>query len=283
MLKTKLTITFIAVMFVLCFVFIIPREKTHKIIGIKSPTEIVLDNGELKIKDLDCFDGFYSDKNSKLSKKLGISEDEAFILGNLGKYWAENLVKNRRVYIDDNSDFRYNKYSYKTKFYYSGYCLRDGEPCYKEGFENRLSGVRKGEYKVLDLDSNNVYQPSYSNVKNLKNYLVIRKYHLPKKVLNPIFPIDKARILDIGDIKIYFSDLTSKLKPDRTCSSDICKVILKNINKANKSIDIAIYGYSRVPEIETALNNAIKRGVKLRLVYDLNQKGENIYPDTNII
>ena len=283
MLKTKLCIIFIAVMFVLSFVFIVPHEKSYKIVNIKSPTEVVLDNGELKINDFDCFDGFYSDKNRKLSKKLDITEDEAFILGNLGKYWTENLVKNRRVYLDNNGDFRYYKFSYKTKFYYSGYCLRNGEPCYKEGFENRLSSIRKGDYKVLDLDSNNVYPPAYENVKNLKNYLVIRKSHLPRKTLNQIAPKDKNRILDMGDIKIYFSDFTTKLKPDRTCSSDICKVLLKNINKANKTIDVAIYGYSRVPEIETALNNALKRGVKIRLVYDLNQKGENIYPDTNII
>ena len=42
-------------------------------------------------------------------------------------------------------------------------------------------------------------------------------------------------------------------------------------------------GYSSTPAIEKAIKNAINRGVKIRLVYDLNEKGENIYPDTDIM
>ncbi len=37
---------------------------------------------------------------------------------------------------------------------------------------------------------------------------------------------------------------------------------------------MAIYGYSRVPEIEKAFQEAIKRGVKIRLVYDLDSQGK---------
>ena len=43
---------------------------------------------------------------------------------------------------------------------------------------------------------------------------------------------------------------------------------------------MAIYGYSSTPAIEQALTNAKKRGVKIRLVYDIDGKGDNIYPDT---
>ena len=44
---------------------------------------------------------------------------------------------------------------------------------------------------------------------------------------------------------------------------------------------MAIYGYSTVPEIEKALREALNRGVKIRLIYDLNGKGKNIYPNTS--
>ena len=43
---------------------------------------------------------------------------------------------------------------------------------------------------------------------------------------------------------------------------------------------MAIYGYSATPLIEEALKNAINRGVRVRMVYDVDSKGENIYPDT---
>ena len=46
---------------------------------------------------------------------------------------------------------------------------------------------------------------------------------------------------------------------------------------------MAIYGYSKIYSIEEALKNAIKRGVKVRLVYDLNSSGKNIYPNTSAL
>ena len=79
------------------------------------------------------------------------------------------------------------------------------------------------------------------------------------------------------------SDLTVNTIPSRNCSDNICKEILKNINSAQKTIDMTIYGYSRVPQIEHAIQSAIKRGVKIRLIYDINSNNKNIYPNTNIL
>ena len=283
MLKKKLSITFIIIMFIVSFVLFVPHEKTYKVEDVISPIDIVLENGNFKINDFDCFDSFYSDKNKKLSKELGISEDEGFVLGNLGKYWAENLLKNRKVHIDKNGDLIYYKFGYKTKFMYSGFCIKDGKPFYKEAFDKKLQDIRQGNYKIVDTDNNLIYDLGKENQKQIKNYLVIRKSHLPKKIFGYKPAKNADKILDNGDIKIYFSDFTTKLKPDRTCSSDICKEILTNINKANETIDMAIYGYSRTPEIEEALKRAKMRGVKIRLVYDSDSNGGNIYPDTSVI
>ena len=97
MLKKKLSIAFILIMFFVSFALFVPHEKTYKVAEVKSPVDIILEDGEFKTSDLDCFDGFYSQKNKSYANKLGITEDEAFVLGNLGKYWAENLIKNRKV------------------------------------------------------------------------------------------------------------------------------------------------------------------------------------------
>jgi len=135
------------------------------------------------------------------------------------------------------------------------------------------------------LDTDISYPVSKENRSKVKNFVVVRKSHvknvLPKEtnnfamtdvLYNPIYKADK--------FKIIVSDLTTKIKPDRKCSSEICKEILYNINAANNSIDMAIYGYSSTPDIEKALEKAKSRGVKIRLVYDIDSKGENIYPDT---
>ncbi len=276
MLKKNLSIFFIAAMFVLSVWFFVPHDKVYNVIKINSPVSFELDNGSFMIDDLETFDSDYTEHNRKLAEKLNISEAEAFVLGNLGKYWAENLIKGRKVLIKDNSDLIYYKYSYRSKFLYSGFCLLDSKPYYKEAFERKLAEIRRAKYKVMDLETEKVYELDDSKARDLDNFIIIRKTHLPKSNENKIIPMR----IDIGNIKIYFTDLTLKLNPDRNCSSTICREILTNINDAQKTIDMAIYGYSATPEIEEALKNAIKRGVKVRLVYDSDTQGGNIYPDT---
>ena len=285
MLKKILSISLIVLLFILALFFLIPRNNEYKVISIKSPDMPVLDSGEIfSLKDYTSFDPDFTQRNKELASELSISEEEAFILGNLGKYWAENLIRGRNVFIKNN-DLIYYKYSYKTKFLYSGFCLYNSKPYNQEAFEKRLNDIRKGNYQILDLDTDFYYRPDNPEVRKLKNFIILKKSHIPKDIQNlrfhPIIKINTPKLkLDSGSVKIYFSDLTTKLKPDRNCSSDICKEILLNIQQAQKSIDIAIYGYSTVPEIEKALEAALKRGVKIRLVYDVDSKGKNIYENT---
>lgn len=282
MLKKILSIFFVIFLSILCLFFLVPHDKTYKVIEVESPIHIILENSEFKFNDLDCFDSAFNEHNRILSKKLGITEIEGFLLGTLGKYRFENLLKGRKVYIKDNDDLVYFKYGYRDRFFYSGFCVKDFEPCSKDAFENELNKIRKANYKIMDLATETVYDLKNNDIKSLKNFIVIRNSHIKKHepTKKDIGLPELFHIFNSGNVKIYFSDMTTKLKPDRNCSSDICKEILTNINKAQNTIDIAIYGYSRVPEIENALINAQNRGVKIRLVYDLDAKGKNIYEDT---
>lgn len=282
MLKKSLSIAIILISFVLCVIFLIPHDKTYKILEVKSPTHLVLENGEFVLKGLDCFDSDFTSHNKELAEKLNITEVEAFLLGNLGKDYVENLLKGRRVYLKDD-DIVYYRYGYRDRFFYSGFCIKDNEPCSKDPFEYRLKGIRRANYKIMDMDTETVYSLDDSKIHTLDNFIVIRKSHILKGKQKKYEFLAPPNILKSGNIKIYFSDMTTKLKPDRNCSSDICKEILSNINKAQNTIDMAIYGYSRVPAIEKAFEDAIKRGVKIRLVYDLDSSSKNIYEDTDRI
>ncbi len=275
--KKTLSITFIVLIFIINCLLFVDYNKSYKVTETKTPTSIVLNEKVFVFSDLDSFDAEYSDKNKKLAEKLNISETEALILGHLGKYWAKNLIEGRRVKIKDNSDLTYFKYSYRTKLYNSGFCFINSEPCNKEAFLQKLNQVRKTKYVILDLDNEKVYSLKNSEIKHLKNYILIRKSHV-NKILKQKF---SKLSLNSGNIKIFLTDSTSKFKPDRNCSTYICKEILNNINNAKNTIDIAIYGYSKVPTIEEAIKSALKRGVKIRLVYDLNSEGHNIYPNTS--
>ena len=282
MLKKKLSIVFVVLLF-LSIVFVIePHDKLYRVTEVLSPSSFELDSEKFVIKDLSTFDSKFTERNKVLSKNLGITENEAFILGNLAKYWASDLMKGRTVY-KKSDDLIYFKYSYKTKFMHSGYCLIDSKPYSQKAFEKRLSSVRNTKYKVMDIVSGDVFDIADSRVKTLKEFIIIRKNHVPKESKTLQIPAWNKQKIEQGDLKIYFADFTTNLKPDRSCSSAICKEILNNINGAKKTIDMAIYGYSRTPEIETALEKAVNRGVKIRLVYDLDSKGSNIYPDTKVI
>lgn len=286
MLKKILSIVFILAFLLICIFFIAPQDRTYKVIEVKTPVYIVLDNKTLILKDLCTFDAQYTVQNKVLAQKLNISETEAFLLGNLGKYKFQTLLKGRHVYIKNNNDLVYFKYGYRDKFLNSGFCIKDDQPCSKDAFDLELKNIRRTKFKVLDLDKDIIYEPDDKEVAELKNFLVLRKSRVPKsykvEVVKPnIKPLPRpTNFLTKGDMKIYFSDSTTKLKPDRNCSSDICKEILKNINQAQTTIDMAIYGYSSVPAIENAIKAAQNRGVKIRLIYDLDSKGRNIYQDT---
>ena len=266
----------ILVISLIVFGFLYPKDELSVVKEVVSPVEIVLDNNEVFVLDgVETFDSNFSERNKLLAKKFNITENEAFIIGTLGKYWAQNILSGRDVKVAGN-DLIYYKYNYRFKFLNSPYCIKDGEISNKYLFDKLLKSVRKTDY-VLVSDGKAYPVGKYSG-----SFILMRKSHY-----NKMFPQNKKECilpptlnLDLGNIKIILSDFTSKLKPDRNCSTDICKEILYNINNAQKSIDIAIYGYSSTPAIENAVKNAQKRGVKIRLVYDTDSRNENIYPNT---
>ena len=283
MLKKILSFVVITLLFLFLVVFFVPYDKEYKVSEVKSPVHFLIEDMEIFLDGLESFDNTFTVHNSNLAKQNNISEEEAFILGNLSLQWADSLMKNRKVYLKNNVDLIYNKHSYREKFLHSGFCFVNSKPYVENLFFRKIKSVRMGNYKVYDLDTDKVYNPSDPEVRALKNFIVIRKNHLPKSGVKNSNPKVKNPIYEYGEIKIVFADSTSNLKPFRSCSSSVCKEILDNINNAKSSIDMAIYGYSGVYEIEEAIQKAINRGVKIRLVYDVDSKGKNIYPDTDVI
>ena len=286
--KTK-TLTATLVILLLIAFSLLPKDKEFCVKNVISPTEIQLNNNEiLKFDDIQTFDASYSPKNKELATKLGITEDEAFIIGNLAKYWSQNLLSGRDVLIE-NGDLIYYKYSYQKKLENSAFGIRNNEPCRKSAFNKLLKSIRHTKYGIFADDKFYPISKEFAQ----GDFIIIRKSHYYK-----LFPkafvkkakgakktkFEKSKIyfkpFSNGNIKIIVSDLTTKLKPDRNCSSDICKEILTNINNTKSSIDMAIYGYSSTPAIEKAIKDAQNRGVKIRLVYDVDAKNQNIYPDT---
>lgn len=274
--RTKIITSVILITaFILFLIFLYPQEKDYYVKQIISPCEIVMENGKVfKFNDLDSFDPDFTEKNKRLGESLGLNEEEAFVIGHLGKYWSETLLGRRKVNITDNN-LVYHKFGYKTKFENSPYCIKDGKFTNPKAAQDLIERVKRTRYGLLDIDENKFYPITRDN--QPENFIVARRGY-KKKTTTP--KKKSTSVLQLQDFKLILSDFTKKLKPDRNCSTEICKELLNNINNANKSIDIAIYGYSSIPAIENALQKAQNRGVYIRLVYDLDTKGENIYENT---
>ena len=273
----KISIILLFLLFITFAVFFLQSDRSFRVSEVISPVEIMLEEGGVyKIDGLETFDSHFTRKNKILAQNLGISEEEAFILGNLGKYWAENLLSGREIRISD-GDLIYYKFSYNTKFLNSPFSIKENKLTNKYAFDKLLKSIRSTKYGIVKGDSYYPISPEFDK----GDFIIMRKSHynkiFPKHEIKPPRPISS---LNLDNIKLIVSDMTVKLKPDRSCREEICKEILNHIRSSKRTIDIAIYGYSSTPQIEEAIKEAIKRGVQIRLVYDIDSKGENIYPDT---
>lgn len=275
----KISIFILIFLFIIFVIFFLPKDNSFSVREVISPVEMILDNGnKFSLKEFDSFDDFFSDKNKFLAEKYNLSEEEAFIIGNLAKYWAKNILEGRDVYIQGD-ELIYSKFVYNKKFFNSAFCLKDNEITNKYAFDKLVNSVRKSKYGIV---SDGVYYPVSKDFAK-KDFILMKKSHYyviyPKKKKQKYKKLFKPYIY-FDNIKLIVSDSISKQKPDRGCSAEICKEILYQINNSKSSIDIAIYGYSSTPLIEKALIDAIKRGVNVRLVYDVDSSNKNIYPDT---
>lgn len=266
----------------------------------------LIDNNEtVCIANLETFSANLQYPQEQLKNKLKLKQEEALSLGFLTDKYAEDFIVNHKVRVkftgEQTPDCRYAdvylyKENYAERIYKSGFGVYKGNVTDK--FNKNLEAARKVKLVILNHHSNKYHKPDCKYGLIAHDAILIQPKDLPKDAKPCKFchveskhkrtkqKNTTANILPAptqitnGSIEFLLTDLTTKLKPDNTCSSQVCKTILKEINNAKSSIDAAIYGWDKVPAIETAFANAVKRGVTLRLVYDETTKGASYYPDT---
>lgn len=91
----------------------------------------------------------------------------------------------------------------------------------------------------------------------------------------------QSKVFD--EIEIFLLNPLEHKSPNKKCSNELCKAILREINNAQKTIDIAIYGFGEQEEIIYALKRAKERSVEIKVVTDESKNTQTIYPNTYIL
>ena len=267
----KITTFIILILFILFSSFILNFENKFEVLEVYNPNQIGVDfnkNGQIDNEEVLNFD---------LKLKKYDSEEEQFAYDYFAKEYATNLIKNKKVtYNKDKNDIEFEGQSYVETF---------------NNHEINLKNL--DNLRILNLKSKKYHHLSCKYGRQSHDYVIVKKSDILKdakecmvcRVLNekdvkPQSVNNTMATLDTGDVKVAFTDLTKTLKPDTSCGTDICKLLKYNIDKSKTSIDMAIYGYNNVPKIREALINAKNRGVKIRIVYDIDNNDKNYYKDT---
>lgn len=313
MLKNKIfDIIIILVMFTAFAGFEIYRQSDKAVLDIITPDMIeidlngnkVFDSGEtICLEQIQTFSADLSKNQTDLEKRFNLSKEDGIKLGYLTDELADNFLTDKRVKIkftgEQNhnckfADILVNSQSYREKLINSGLGFTNENP--SQNFQKQLEKARKLKLVILNHKSNKYHTLDCKYGIIAHDAVIIPQRQIPKDSKPCKFchitkdekskDIEKTAnsyplVISNGSIKMYLSDLTTKLKPDDKCSSLACKEILNQINNAQTSIDIALYGWDNVSEIYNALVNAKSRGVKIRMVYDSSHN--NYYPETKTI
>lgn len=301
-----LSILIVIVLFSAFLCKILLKSKTYNVLKVSSPFEFVVDknnDGIIDENEIIIIDNDYQffDKknlNNSLAAALQLDEYQKFAFVYLTEKFFNEVLLDKKVELkrENGSDIIYlSGEKYSNILEKSGYLFRNYKPINIFTYEKRLKQIKKSEYKLYNTKSNKYHELTCEYGQKARKYVLLAKSQLPKgakpchychcsKNANQYSSNSPVKVPPLvysaRDIKVIFSDFTTHLIPNRKGDSLICKEIIKQIDESKSSIDIAIYGYDRVPKIEAAIKRAISRGVRVRLVCDIDYSGKNIYENT---
>ena len=298
---------------------VIKSSENHEILEVYTPLKFAVDLNDNKkvdsdeiicLSDIKTFSTELNHGNHDL-KFLNLSDEDMLSLGYLAKEFAQNLLLNTFVKVSLNGynsaecrfgDVEINNLSYGDLFLKSGYAIQNNKIFNVEKFKQNLLQAKNLHLVILNHHSSKYHKLNCKYGKLAHDMILIPLKHLPKGVkpckychnINEKLKKDNNYSLNsvpspqlvhsAGNVTLYYTDYTKHLKPDKFCNISECRAFVKLVNQAQKSIDIAIYGYDDIPAITSALKDAKKRGVTIRFVYDsVSAPNKEFYADNAII
>ena len=275
-----------------------------------------IDNDELvRLKNISAFTPLQNSFSKEKSTKLGIDTIDYLKVGFLARNWAVDNLTGKYIKVHSKvKNLKYNAYLIEADI--NGEDL--GEFLLKNGLayinfdcdninylpvsnihevKNNAKEISSLEFLILNLKSGVAHKPECDYAKILSNgELFLKKsfnsvvhyckfcfnegysdnftFNIPKS----IGVYKKSVYKNLGYFEIYLINPLQYSKPSFECKSDFSKRLIKEIDSANKSIDVAMYTISEQKEIIDALKRAKERGINVRVVSDYYKNIFDLYP-----
>lgn len=309
--KEKITALLIIVCFLafLCFQFIISEQTP--VIGIVTPeiiqvdlnnNRIIDDNETICAEGVNTFTANLAKLSEQSAKEEGLTFGQAAAIGYLADEFASKILLENDVKLKftdkQRTDCRtavvyINDKNYAELLVEKGFNIKS--PSFQQIKESasKLNLViynhKSKKYHTLDCKYGKIANDAVifqkkelpAGAKPCK-FCHVKQHSAPKQSEFITENIVKApSIITDGSAKLILTDFTTIMKPDRNCTHAVCRELTNLINSSKSTIDIALYGWADIPQIELALKNAEARGVIIRIVYDTKTNSENYYPETD--
>lgn len=308
--KEKISIFVILLLYIGFLTFHSINTNKKLVLKVITPTIIQIDinnNGILDENETICIPGvssYTSNLQYYVNEIEKISYADGLAIGYLADEFANSQLASKRVKLKYNGIkksqcneaevFIENK-RYSDLLKNSGFAIIEGKEVNTNEFEKLKSKARNYNLAIYNHTSNKYHKLNCKYGQSAHDAIILPEKDLPKdakpckfcqiestnknKVQAKIL-LPQPTILTSGNIKIILTDFTQILKPDTNCTHTVCKEFLSLVNNTNKTLDIALYGWTDIPKVKKALKNAENRGVKIRIIYDTQLSKDNYYPDT---
>ena len=273
----------------------VENKSKCKILKIVSPTEIYVDLNKNLIFDekeplkYNHLNYIKIENNPEIFKDL--TELQKFFYNYKAEKTAQYLLKGKHFKVEDGEILIENK-KYTDILLNSGYFyLKDNKNSEQE-FLKQINTFNPDEYTLYNVRTQKYHTLDCKNGRKSKEYRILKRVNAENFVITCNCgnkPKAEAILIpeenDVpkyskGSIDVFFLDLNEKFIPSTACDTTACIVLKSEIENAKESIDFAIYGINKQPQIYNALVNAYNRGIKIRWVTDYDKKNGNYYEDT---
>lgn len=315
----KFSIILLILMFIVFVSNILLTKNTVHVIKVYSPSEIAIDlnkngrveiNEKFKLDGIETFTSKVSDYQKSLAEKMNIDEETALAIGYFAEKYAQSLLEDKNVKYKqlDNKKIivHLNGKNYNKIIKNSPFALSKDKPVNQKAFDKQIQLAKSSKLRIYNNKSNKYHRLNCQYGQAAHDSIILPLNQIPKnaqsckicenaiqankqKAANEKLQKEIAELKNIKpkkfsitdeQIKLIITDLSTVFTPSNSCTTEYCIELVNQINNSQESIDMALYGYTDIPDITTALQNAIRRGVTVRLVHDVTNNGSNFYPDT---